>query len=93
MDKKTLMIFAQRIFRSSSQEKAIISLRQLKKLLEEPGTDKNNLDLLDQMMESAPEMKAISGRILLTEEDVAIAVRRANERKAREAMATRFGRC
>ena len=93
MDRKTLLIFAKRIFNSSSENKATVSLRQLKTLLEEQGAPKDNIALLEKMIQSAPEMKETAQKAVLTETDVEIAERRAKERKAREAAAIYRGRC
>lgn len=93
MDKKTLLIFAKRIFSSSSSSKAILSLRQLKTLLEEQGAPKGDIALLEKMIRSAPEMQEVVRKEVLTEADVEIADRRAKERKAREEAAAYRGRC
>ena len=93
MDKKTLLIFAKRIFNSSSETKAMVSLRQLKTLLEEQGAPKGDIALLEKMIQSAPEMKEAAQKAVLTEVDVEIAERRAKERKAREEAARNRGRC
>ncbi len=93
MDKKTLLIFAKRIFNSSSENKATVSLRQLKTLLEEQDAPKDNIALLEKMIQSAPEMKETAQKAVLTEADVEIAERRAKARKAREEAARYRGRC
>ena len=93
MDKKTLLIFAKRIFNSSSETKAMVSLRQLKTLLEEQGAPKGDIALLEKMIQSAPEMKEAAQKAVLTEVDVEIAERRSKERKAREEAARYRGRC
>lgn len=93
MDKKTLLIFAKRIFNSSSETKAMVSLRQLKTLLEEQGAPKGDIALLEKMIQSAPEMKEAAQKEILTEADVEIAERRANLRKIREEAARYRGRC
>lgn len=93
MDKKTLLIFAKRIFNSSSEIKAMVSLGQLKTLLEEQGAPKGDIALLEKMIQSAPEMKEAAQKAVLTEVDVEIAERRARERKAREEAARNRGRC
>lgn len=93
MDKKTLLIFAKRIFNSSSEYKATVSLWQLKTLLEEQGAPIDDIALLKKMIQSAPEMKEAAQKAILTELDVEIAERRAKERKAREEAARYRGRC
>lgn len=93
MDKKTLLIFAKKIFNNSSETKAIVSLRQLQTLLEEQGASPKDIALLEQMIQSAPEMKETAQKTVLTELDVEIAERRARERKAREEAARNRGRC
>ena len=93
MDKETLFKFAKRIFNSSSDFKARVSLCQLKTLLEEQGACKQDIVLLEAMIESIPEMKDIAKKPALTEEDVRVAHRRALERKAREEAARYRGRC
>ena len=93
MDKKTLLIFAKRIFNGSSTTKAMMSLRQLKTLLEEQGAPTGDMALLEKMIQSAPEMKEVSQKAVLTEIDVEVAERRAKERKAREEAARNRGRC
>ena len=75
MDKKTLLIFAKRIFNSSSENKAMVSLRQLKTLLEEQGAPKSDIVLLEKMIQSAPEMKEAAQKAVLTEVDIEIAER------------------
>lgn len=93
MDNKTLLLFAKRIFNSSSETKAIVSLRQLKTLLAEQGAPQGDIALIEKMIQSAPEMKEAAQKPLLTEVDVQIAERRATERKAREEAANYRGRC
>lgn len=93
MDKKTLLIFAKRILNSCSIDKSVISLRQLKTLLEEQGAPKDEIDLLVNMIQSVPEMKDAAKKAVLTEADVQIAARRARERKLREEAARYHGRC
>ena len=93
MDKQTLLIFAKRIFNSGSLNKALLSLNQLKALLEEQGAPRDSIDLLKTMINSAPEMKDAATKPTLTEFDVEVAQRRANERKAREEAARAYGRC
>lgn len=94
MDKKTLLIFAKRIFNSGSVEKGMLTLGQLKCILMDQGADPECLLLLDKMISSACEMKEISAKTtLLSENNVNIAHRRACERKAREEAARNYGRC
>ena len=93
MDKQTLLIFAKRIFSSSSTAKAMASLNQLKRLLEEQGAPVADIALLTSMIRSAPEMKAMAQQPVLTERDVEIAERRAKEREDRERAARHYGRC
>ena len=93
MNKKILLIFVKRILNSGSEEKASISLRQLKTLLEEQDAPKDTIDLLEQIIQSVPEMKEAARNAVLTEEDIKIAERRARERKARWIAARPYGRC
>ncbi len=94
MDKKTLLIFAKRIFDSSSKEKATRVLEQLRAILIEQGVKSDCIGLIDTMISDAPEMKEIAAqKPFLTEEDIKIAERRADERRAREALAASQGRC
>ncbi len=93
MDKKTLLIFAKRIFNSSSEMKAKVALRQLQTLLKEQGESQSKIDLIEKMISSAPEMKEMAQKVILTEDDVNIAKRRADERRQREEAARHYGRC
>ena len=93
MDKKTLLIFAKRILSGSSREKAAVSLRQLQLLLEEQGAPSDHIGLLEEMLQSIPEMQKASSGAILTEADVHIAHRRARERILREEAAKNYGRC
>ena len=93
MNEQTLLIFAQRILNSSSEQKARVSLRQLKTLLQEQGAAKGHIALLEDMILSVPEMKEAARKPVLTKADAEIAIRRANERKIRESAARSYGRC
>ena len=93
MNRSTILIFAKRIFSSSSVQKATASLLQLKTLLEEQGAPKSDIDLLNKMIQSAPEMREIAKASNLSLEDVQIAERRAAERRQRELAARSYGRC
>ncbi len=93
MNRKTLLIFAKRIFSSSSQEKAINNLLQLQSILAEQGASEDDIQLVKTMIMSAPELKELAAKPDFTEEDIRIAERRAKERKAREEAAARYSRC
>ncbi len=93
MENKTLLIFAKRIFSTSSVEKAKLSLTQLKMILEEQGAPQSDIHLLDEMINSAHEMKQMSDKQFFTDSDIKIAARRAEERRRREMEARNRGRC
>lgn len=93
MDTQTLMIFVKRILAGSSVLKATSSLKQLKKILTEQGAGEKELQLLEKIITSIPEMKQLLRQTPLTEDDVEIAHRRALDRIEREKMASRYNRC
>ena len=59
MDTQTLMIFVKRILAGSSVLKATSSLGQLKKILTEQGAGEKELQLLEKIITSIPEMKQL----------------------------------
>ena len=73
MNEQTLLIFAQRILNSSSEQKARVSLRQLKTLRQEQGASKGHIALLEDMILSMPEMKEAARKPMLTKADAEIA--------------------
>ena len=93
MDKKTLLIFAKRIFNSGSREKAVLSLRELKRLLIVQGAPETYVTLIEEMVDSAQEMQTIANKPVLTEQDVQIAHARTLDRRRREEEARHYGRC
>lgn len=93
MNSKILLIFVKRILNSGSEAKASMSLYQLKTLLEGQNAPKDTIDLLEKIIRSIPEMKEAARNAVITVEDVKIADRRAQERKAWEEAARHYGRC
>ena len=93
MKKDELLAFARKILESSSMNKATAALKQLIALLEEQGASEIDVDLVKMMARSIPEMKELANQGAFTVEDVVIAKRRAQERKAREEAARINGRC
>jgi hypothetical protein len=93
MKKDELLAFTRKILESSSMIKAAVALNQLIALLEEQGASEIDVDLVKMMARSIPEMKELAKQGAFTVEDVVIAERRAQERKAREEDARRYGRC
>ncbi len=93
MDTQTLMIFVKRILAGSSVLKATASLGQLKKILTEQGAGEKELQLLEKIITSIPEMKQLLRQTPLAEDDVEIAHRRALDRIEREKTASRYNRC
>ncbi len=93
MDKKVLLLFAKRIFNRSHITKATYNLNQLKQILIAQNAPNDCIRLIVDMIDSAPEMALAAQKDVLTEEDVKIAKRRADERKFREEAASKYCRC
>lgn len=93
MDRETLLLFVEKIVHSGSREKAAISIKVLKKMLEEQGASESDIALIDKVCYCLPELYDMHDDCFLTEKDIEIAERRATVRKRREEEARLFGRC
>ena len=93
MNRKTLLLFIERILENGSQGKAETSLRQLKSILVIQNADPKLIRLVDQTLLSVPEAKEEAEKSALSEESIEIAFKRAEQRKERERMMEMRGRC
>ncbi len=93
MTREALLLFMKRILERGSEQKSSASLRQLKEILMLQNADPSMVELVEKTLASLPEAKAEAAGPALTEEDLRVAIRRAEERRQRElAMADR-GSC
>lgn len=94
MDKKTLLIFMKRILDSGSQVKSNVALKQLRNILSEQGADRELVKIVDDAIDSMPEVKDMAKlKASLTESDLKIAAGRAEDRRRRAAESANRGRC
>ncbi len=94
MEKRTLLLFMQRILHNETQERAQLALKQLQQILRTQGADADTLRLVENTLESLPEAIDIATRQeFISEEDLAIAIKRAARRKDYEFRMARMGRC
>ena len=82
-----------RILECGSSVKSAASLNQLKEILETQNADAGMISLVNQTLESLPEAKAAASEPAFTEESLRTAIRRAEDRKRREAEMANRGRC
>ena len=93
MTRDSLIIFMKRILECGSAAKSNASLNQLKEILEMQNADNAMVDLVKQTLVSLPEAKSAAKEPTFTEESLRIAIRRAEDRKRREAEMASRGRC
>lgn len=107
IDKHELKIFIKRILTNGTSEKAKHSLEQLKSIIlmqalsvkEDNNAETGELvELLRAVIENTAEFQDVAkeskdNEMPLTKEDIAIAMRRAEDRKRREAEMAARGRC
>ena len=93
MNKDTLLAFMQRILEDGSNLKSSIALKQLSAILESQNADPSMINLVQQTLEAIPEAKKAAQNPVFTEEKLQTALRRAEDRRRREAAAIRQGRC
>ena len=91
-----LLEYIRRIVRDGPERKARHILTELREILERMSTPKEQIDLVNMTILSLPEAmqeaRKADGRPL-TERDLQIAARRAEERRRREAELHDYGRC
>ena len=91
-----LLEYIRRIVRDGPERKVRHVLTELREILERMSTPKEQIDLVNMTILSLPEAmheaRKAEGKPL-TERDLRIAARRAEERRRREAEMYDFGRC
>ena len=96
MSDRELLDFIQRILNTCSEQKAFMTLTQLKEILLQQNTPPYQIKLLENTMRDLPEAGQISRTLHdrpLTEEDLKTAARRAEERRQRVRELASRGRC
>lgn len=94
MEKRTLLLFMQRILHNESPERAKLALIQLQQILRAQGADDEAQRLVADTLKSLPEAIDIATRQeFISEEDVALAKKRALRREEYEFRMARTGRC
>ena len=93
MNRESLLAFMQRILENGSALKSSVSLRQLATILEQQNADPELVNLVDLTLNAISEAKEAAKGPVLTEETLRIAIRRAEDRRRREAAARSQGRC
>ena len=93
MTTQSLMLFMKRILESSSAEKAAASLHQLREILETQNADPEMVKLVTATIISFPEAKEAAKEPHFSEEELKIAIDRAEKRRLREAEMANRGRC
>ncbi len=93
MTENELLVFIQRIVEGSSVKKAQYALKQLEEILEKQRTDRGLIALILQAQKGLPEMRQMAQTGMLSKEDIAIAARRAEDRRRREEAMLHQGRC
>ena len=93
MKKSELMEFIKRILEHGSSEKSAAALGELNNILEMQGADTEMTALVKAAMDSMPEAKEAARSENFDEKALRIAINRANDRKYREEMMSRGGRC
>ena len=93
MQKYTLYQFLQRILTCGTQEKARLSLIQFHQVLKLQNADPMILKAVCNAISALPEAMESAEKAPLSEQELQIAVTRANARKQREAAMARMGRC
>ena len=93
MTGESLILFMKRILECGSDTKSEVSLNQLKKILEVQNADSELISLVTKTIDGLPEAKKAAKEVVFTEESLKIALRRAEDRKRREAEMASRGRC
>ena len=93
MTRESLILFMKRILECGSTAKSTASLNQLKEILEMQNADPEMIDLINQTLGGLPEAKSAAKAPAFTEESLRIAIKRAEDRKRREAEMASRGRC
>ncbi len=93
MNKESLLAFMQRILEIGSVRKSELALNQLADILKQQNADPEMVRLVNMTLEGIPEAKETAKEQILTEGALRIALRRAEDRRRREAEAARQGRC
>ena len=93
MTRESLLLFMKRILECGSTEKSTASLNQLKKILEMQNADSEMINLVNKTLVSLPEAKSVAKEPTFNEESLRIAIKRAEDRKRREAEMASRGRC
>ena len=93
MTRDSLIMFMKRILERGSSLKSAASLNQLKEILKEQNADAEMLELVQQAIINLPEAKSAAKEPSFTEESLRIAIKRAEERRRREAEMENGGRC
>ena len=93
MTRESLILFMKRILECGSAAKSAASLKQLKDILEMQNADPDMVKLVEQTIVSLPEAKAAAKETAFTEDRLKTAIRRAQDRKRREAELADRGRC
>lgn len=93
MTRDSLLHFMKRILEKGSPEKSKESLQQLKEILEMQNAEMELIGLVESTLVSIPEAKELAKKDNLSEANLAIAFRRAAERRRREEELANRGRC
>ena len=93
MTEESLVLFMKRLLEYGSVPKTVTSLIQLKQILEMQNARQELVDLVQKTIVSLPEAKKAAMEDSFSEESLKIAIRRAEERKIREAEIASRGRC
>ena len=93
MTKETLLLFIKRLLETGNDRQSILSLGQLKGILEAQGADPALIELAEIAIDAIPEAKHAAEEARFSEEHLRIAQLRAKERKERQARTTSMGRC
>lgn len=93
MNKRTLLLFIQRILSNGSDERAQLSLRQLAEILKMQDAPHEFIELTESSADALPEAKAVAMDSTLSEEALREAISRAERRRRWEAAAAQRGRC
>ena len=93
MTEESLVLFMKRLLEYGSVTKTVTSLIQLKQILEMQNARQELVDLVQKTIVSLPEAKKAAMEDSFSEESLRIAIRRAEERKIREAEIASRGRC
>ncbi len=91
-----LLNYIQRILQTCSENKARLTLTELRRILDQLNTPRQQILLVNRAFENLPEaqsaVRVAAGRAL-TERDLEIAAQRGEERRRRERAMEDQGRC